>query len=134
MKAARTTALLLIFVAAQTGTILATDIPVAPDSDMGKLILSMDRKARATQNERMFTRALQDFETVNQKEYSDLRFYSLEEPPVSVQGHSATYIMNGGRPKETFYRKFKVTITFKDQAMTLATSIKVLEALDPVKR
>jgi hypothetical protein len=69
------------------------NIPVAPDSELGRDIQQMDTLARSAQNKPVFTETLNKFARKNGEACADLEFHSLKEPGVSINGSTKAYTL-----------------------------------------
>lgn len=121
-----------------TGTLVvhlssATNIPVSPDSEMGRMMREMDRKGRASQNAHLFTRELQKYQKKTKGACEQLEFSALEEPAESVTGREAVYVMRAKCSKDGAPLRFRVHIRFKDAAMTVVRSTKIMERLADIE-
>jgi hypothetical protein len=86
----------------------------------------MNVAARSRQNERFFTRHLQQFERVSGSGCEDVMFKSLQEPGNRRFSGGIDYIMHA-ESKNCGNRTYEVTITFQDPHNTVAKSVIVNE-------
>ena len=112
----------LTLVGCQSGV---ANIPVSPDSEMGKQMLELDTKGRAVQNTPLFSKAMLDYETAHGGNCTNITFDRLQEPGQKISRYVRLYMMEGVSP--TFGRKLYCTrITFDDSANTVAKRAEIL--------
>ena len=111
-----------VLVSCQSGV---TNIPVSPDSDLGRQMLELDAKGRAVQNAANFSEALQDYEATHGGSCTNVVFDRLQEPGEKVSRYVRLYTMEGVSPT-CGRRIYHTLITFDDSANTVARRIEVL--------
>jgi len=108
-----------------------TNIPVSPDSEMGKQMLELDAKGRAFQNAPSYSKAIQDFEVSQGGKCADVVFDSLQEPGQRISRYVRLYMMEGKSPT-CGGKLYCVRLTFDDSANTVAKRIEILFGQDDV--
>lgn len=106
-----------------------TNIPVSPDSELGKQMLEMDAKGRAVQNTPGYSKAIQDFETSHDGKCADVVFDSLQEPGQRISRYVRLYMMEGKSPT-CGNKLYCVRLTFDDLANTVVKRTEVLFGQD----
>jgi hypothetical protein len=112
----------LAFVGCQSGV---TNIPVSPDSELGKQMLEMDAKGRAVQNAPVFSKALQDYEVTHGENCTNAVFDRLQEPGQKISRYARLYVMEGVSPT-CGRRIYHTLITFEDSANTVVQRVEIL--------
>jgi hypothetical protein len=112
----------LSLVGCQSGV---TNIPVSPNSELGKQMLEIDAKGRAFQNAANFSKAIQDFETTHGGNCTNTIFDHLQEPGFKISRHARLYTMTGNSPT-CGSRVYCARITFDDSANTLAKQVEII--------
>ena len=105
------------------------NIPVSPDSELGKQMLEMDAKGRAVQNAPNYSKAIQDFEISQGGKCADVVFDSLQEPGQRISRYVRLYMMEGKSPT-CGNKLYCVRLTFDDSANTVAKRIEILFGQD----
>lgn len=108
-----------------------TNIPVSPNSELGKQMLELDAKGRAVQNAPNYSKAIQDFETANGGKCIDIVFENLQEPGQRISRYVRLYMMEGKSPT-CGGKLYCVRLTFDDSANTVAKRIEVIFGQDDV--
>jgi hypothetical protein len=113
----------LALVGCQSGV---TNIPVSPNSELGRQMLEMDAKGRAVQNAPVFSKAMLDFEATHGGKCTDVTFDRLREPGKKVSRYVSLYLMEG--LSQTCGRLiYYARITFDDSANTVVSRVEILE-------
>jgi hypothetical protein len=107
-----------------------TNIPVSPNSDLGRQMLEMDATGRAVQNAPLFSKVMQDFEATHGGSCTNVVFDRLQEPGKTVSQFVSLYTMEGASP--TCGRLvYHTRITFEDAPRTVAARVEILEKVSP---
>jgi len=106
-----------------------TNIPVSPDSELGKQMLELDAKGRAVQNAQSYSKAIQNFEVSQGGKCADVVFDSLQEPGQRISRYVRLYMMEGKSPT-CGNKLYCVRLTFDDSANTVAKRIEILFGQD----
>jgi hypothetical protein len=103
-----------------------TNIPVSPNSDLGKQMLELDAVGRAVQNAPYFTKAMQDFEATHGGSCTNVAFDRLQEPGKTISRYVSLYTMEGVSPicGRLIYH---TRITFDDLPHTVAAQVEIIE-------
>jgi hypothetical protein len=113
----------LILVGCQSGV---TNIPVSPNSDLGRQMLELDATGRAVQNAPLFSKAMLDFEAAHGGKCTDVTFDRLQEPGKKISRYVRLYLMEGLSPtcgRLIYYAR----ITFDDSANTVVNREEIIE-------
>ena len=103
----------------------AKDIPVSPDSELGRQMLELDAVGRAFQNKPLFTKSLRDFAKKNGEACTDVDFESLQEPGIVLNRSTRVYTIVAASP--TCGRSnYHARVTFRDPAHTVARRVEIL--------
>jgi hypothetical protein len=116
----------LTFVGCQSGV---TNIPVSPNSELGKQMLELDAKGRAFQNAPSFSQAMIDFEMARAGNCTNVVFDHLQEPGLKINRYTRLYTMTG-KSLTCGNRLYCAKITFDDSANTVAKQVEIIIGSD----
>jgi hypothetical protein len=102
-----------------------TNIPVSPNSELGKQMLELDAKGRAVQNTPSFSQAMVDFEMEHGRNCTNTVFDHLQEPGFKTSRYVRLYTMAGKSPT-CGKRLYCVRIAFDDSANTVAKQVEIV--------
>lgn len=112
----------LALVGCQSG---GTNIPVSPNSDLGRQMLELDAKGRAVQNAPVFSKSLQDYEMAHGGNCTNMAFDRLQEPGERISPYTRFYAIEGVSPT-CGRRLYHARITFRDSANTVVKRVEIL--------
>lgn len=106
-----------------------TNIPVSPDSELGKQMVEMDAQGRAFQNAPKFSKAMQDFEAAHGGNCTDVVFDNLQEPGQRISPFVRLYMMEGKSPT-CGSKLYCARLIFDDSANTVVKKMQILFGQD----
>ncbi len=117
--------ILLLAAMALSGCQSGTTTTVSPNSELGRQMLQMDAKGRASQNAPNFSQALSDYELAHGASCTNVTFDRLQEPGQRISRVVQLYTMEGTSPT-CGKRIYHARITFADEPRTVARRVEVL--------
>lgn len=96
------------------------------NSEFGQKILSLDAKARTSQNVTIYRNAIRDFESNRQEGCKDVLFDALVEPGQQTGPNESRYKIKG-KSVTCGIRTYSAIIQFSDSHRTVVKNVKILK-------